>query len=661
MALWEKRNINQISQVSWTWWTAQDVYYWIDNSFQYSENINTDDEIHGIKLATRPVFTDRYAKCQLVSLWKYGVMALPIDTTTSLDQVLLKRFQYNRYYDTDWTELPDRPEEPWEASKWTELNRSAWSTYHYTYDAVPWVVFQDKFWFGYNKPSDTGWYMASVDFKLDTAQSNTEYAPYDHNDYTDEDIATPTNITPRMSWAITAILNYNNTRLVVAAGQDIWVYYPELDVTNPLSPLYSEYYSPTNPPAPWDYWQTGWKKVLTYEAWVVIVALTCTFEYLKVWAVDEWWNTKVYYYQGNNNLRSTFVYNLVDLTWVRVLHVYSVNWIDYYTSSIAEYAEDTLIDFNKMVWATPVKLFSQRAGMTVYDVNNKAPYFVWPTSISWAYNNGNIYVADAYGVFSFRYTPNWYDKWYMKWKLRDDNRYYDDQDEKQPIQIYWLCENKWILYVSDSLGCRAIRLYDTWMDGYQPTWTLISRQFEGKEWWTLTKMLDEIRLNFELNPLTDGNGEIFVFVSPNNQWRTTYPVYYADRWTVKRERDLPSDSDDVSVNDFFWVSDENAYFICTWFSSWEAVYEEQASKIIPWGWYQVMTITQDSFDTMTEKSSLVNSLGWWWESSLRFDWQTITYAIVITRWNEERATPIVRQIDLKYHSKDKVNNVYNIN
>jgi hypothetical protein len=42
-------------------------------------------------------------------------------------------------------------------------------------------------------------------------------------------------------------------------------------------------------------------------------------------------------------------------------------------------------------------------------------------------------------------------------------------------------------------------------------------------------MLDEIRLNFELNPLTDENGEIFVFVSPNNQWRTTYPVYYADR------------------------------------------------------------------------------------------------------------------------------------
>jgi hypothetical protein len=32
-----------------------------------------------------------------------------------------------------------------------------------------------------------------------------------------------------MKGQITAILNYNNTRLVVASGQEIWVYYPELD------------------------------------------------------------------------------------------------------------------------------------------------------------------------------------------------------------------------------------------------------------------------------------------------------------------------------------------------------------------------------------------------------------------------------------------------
>lgn len=641
MALWEPKKAvnkwNKITEVSWTWWTSQDVYYWIDNSFQYSENINTDDEMHWIKLSTRAVRTDKYAKCQLVSLWKNGVMALPVDTDDEQDQVFLKRFEFNWYY---------------ENPQWTELNIDAGTTYWYNYDAKPWVVFQDRFWFWYNK--DWVWYMASVACNsVDHATSyQKDYLPYDHDDYTDEDIESEAPADAQyMMWNITAILNYNNTRLVVAAWQDIWVYYPELD-WGWQSTHWTEQF----------YWTQWWKKVLTYEAWVVVVALTCTFEYLKVWAVDEWWNTKVYYYQGNNNLRSTFVYNVVDLTWVRVLHVYSINWIDYYTSSIWNYAKDILIDFNKMVWATPVKLFWQRAGMTVYDVNNKAPYFVWPTSIGWAYNNGHIYVADAYGVFSFKYTPNWYDKWYMKWKLRERNWYYDEDDRKQPIQIYWLCENKGILYVSDSLGCRAMRLYDTWFDWYQDSWILISREFEWKEWWTITKMLDEIRLNFELNPLTDQNWDIFVFVSPNNLRRSTHWDLYADRWAVQRESSLPSSSDVVSINDFYWVTNESAYYVCTWFDSHDrAIWEKQESKIVPWWWYQVMSITQTSAWTRTEKSNLVNPLWPNWQPAFQFDWQTITYAIVIRRWNEEQATPIVRQIDLKYHCKDKVNNVYDIN
>lgn len=606
MALGEKRNINQISQVSWTDWTAQDVYYWLDHSFQYSANINTDDEMHWIKLSTRAVHTNSYAKCQLVSLWEHWVMAVPMWWGVWED-VDLKRFQFNRYYRNPqannpsvWTAWPLPLDWEWDPqSQWTEFDDQAWSLHASVYKAVPWVVFQDRFWYWANSNVETNGYIFNIPCKNRTGyhwvDDEVKYKPRDHNEYTDEDIETPAVNTPQMSWGITALLNYNNTRLVVAAWQDIWVYYPELDLSNPSNPKYDA----QNPVDPWLTW---WKRVLRYEPWVTIVALTCTFEYLKVWAVDEWWNTKVYYYQGNNNLRSTFVYNLVDLTWVRVLHVYSINWIDYYTSSIAEYASDALVDFNKMVWATPVKLFSQRAGMTVYDVNNKAPYFVWPTSISWAYNDGHIYVADAYGVFSFKYTPNGYDKGYMKWRLRESIVAWQ--------QVYWLCENKWILYVSDSTGCWAMRLYDTWMDGYQPSWILISREFEGKEWGTITKMLDEIRLNFELNPLTDGNGEIFVFVSPNNQWRDTNPSWDWDTWDY---------------------------------------------------WYHVMTITQDSAWTRTEKSNLVNTLWRDGNSSFSFDWQTITYAIVITRWDEERATPIVRQIDLKYHSKDKVNNVYNIN
>jgi hypothetical protein len=40
----------------------------MSHSFQYSQNINTDDEMHGIKLATKAVFTPNYKKCQLTSL-----------------------------------------------------------------------------------------------------------------------------------------------------------------------------------------------------------------------------------------------------------------------------------------------------------------------------------------------------------------------------------------------------------------------------------------------------------------------------------------------------------------------------------------------------------------------------------------------------------------
>ena len=37
-------------------------------------------------------------------------------------------------------------------------------------------------------------------------------------------------------------------------------------------------------------------------------------------------------------------------------------------------------------------------------------------------------------------------------------------------------------------------------------------------------MLDEIRLNYELNPNTTHNGSIEIYVSPNNLWKDTDPT-----------------------------------------------------------------------------------------------------------------------------------------
>ena len=594
MAVGEKRNINQISQVSWTDWTAQDVYYWLDHSFQYSSNINCDDELHWLKLSTQQHFTTSYKKCHLTSLWEHGVMALPVDTGKNGDSVVLKKFQYNG----------SNQQNPW----WEEIDSKAGSTVTYKYDAVDWVVFQDRYWFGINaQPVSQGtlnWYMLSVplvwdDSNVPTSQwysDQRQYLPYDHPESTDESIEDPSNILLPMSWQITAVLNYNNTRLVVACGQEIWVYYPELDVTDPRNPNYVPWFDPT------DRWKTWWKKVLQYEAWVTIVGLTCSFEYLKTWCVDEWWNTKVYYYQGNNNLRNTFVYNLIDLTWVRVTRVYSINGIDYYVASLD--GTDGFVNLYKLVWTTPVQLFKQRAWLDPLDINTKAPYFVWPVWLDAAYSMWKFYIADAYGLFQFTYSPQSFDRGYMKWGLYNNK------------QVYWVCENQWWLYVSTEDGCYAMRVWDSWVDGYQNKWVLISREFEWKEWGTVTKMLDEIRLNFELNPNINESQyasdsqpywTIDIYVSPNNLWKDTNP------------------SSDGSDN-----------------------------------WFKVLSITKDSKWTRTEKSNLFNDLNQW-ESAFKFDWQTITYAIVITRWAEPKATPIVRQIDIKYHTKDKVNNVYDIN
>ena len=157
-----------------------------------------------------------------------------------------------------------------------------------------------------------------------------------------------------------------------------------------------------------------------------------------------------------------------------------------------------------------------------------------------------------------------------------------------------------------------MRIYDTGVEWYstenRAKGVLISREYEGKEWGTFTKMLDEVRLNYELNPNAwDDVWKITIYVSPNNLWKST------SSFTEANNR------------------------------------------------YKVMTIDNNSKGTRTEKSNLLNNLWGSSKSSFGFDRQTITYAIVMEQTEDIHATPIVRQIDLRYHTKDKVNNVYDIN
>ena len=57
-------------------------------------------------------------------------------------------------------------------------------------------------------------------------------------------------------------MNYNNTRLVVGIQNELRVYYPELDKSNPNSPYYD---------ASAVKGKTGWKRVQDFEGGSVIV------------------------------------------------------------------------------------------------------------------------------------------------------------------------------------------------------------------------------------------------------------------------------------------------------------------------------------------------------------------------------------------------------
>lgn len=73
----EKYTKGSISDVSRRDMLAQDPYYGLANSFQYSENINCDDELHGIKLSQKILSRNDCDNCQLVSAGA-GIFAIPL-------------------------------------------------------------------------------------------------------------------------------------------------------------------------------------------------------------------------------------------------------------------------------------------------------------------------------------------------------------------------------------------------------------------------------------------------------------------------------------------------------------------------------------------------------------------------------------------------------
>lgn len=555
----EKYTKGSISDVSRRDMLAQDPYYGLANSFQYSENINCDDELHGIKLSQKILSRNDCSNCQLISAGA-GIFALPLSGGSV---------------------------------KYITLTNGSWSVSTVSGFSLPsstqpvGTIFQD-----YLRISGQGGNYTFLVRTLSTGQGWADtYIPYDHLEDTDESIASETTTTGRIGPGAGVILNYNNTRLVVGVGNELRVYYPELDATNTSSPYYK---------ADAVAGKTWWKKVQDFEGGSIIVGLTCTFEYLKVWVQDEGRNTKIFYYQGNDDLRNTFVYDLIDLTGTKVLHAYSINGIDYYTASLD--GTDGYITLNKIIGKTPVQIFKQRWGLTEYDANQKAWYFVGPTSIDAGYIDGNFYIADAFGVFKFKYNPQGYDTGYLKRKIRSTK-------QRTP----GLCIYKNFVVVSDQDWLKMMRTYDTGVDGYESKGILISREMEWDYGGCVAKVIDEIRCHFELNPLISSSqdaGDIDIYLSPNNKWE-----------------DVDPDRDDTGRWHVFHIDGDS---------------DEQ------------------NRNTRYEKISKLNSVNDW-NPAFDFDRETITYCVVIRRGSASaERTPIVREVNLRYHLKGKVNDVYEL-
>ena len=582
----EAYKTGNLADVSWRDMLAQDPYFGLSNSFQYSENINCDDELHGIKLSQRVMKIDQWENSQLITAGE-RVFIVP--------QIAGEKVKYiDKADDPNQDDAIDDSRFPWTAPEDTSIVIPTGTTVGEA------VVFQDYVWIPISDNTNNQSYFIKINVYNENDMQT--YSPiYDHIEDSDESIwnISTLGVTTKfwvMKAGINQVLNFNNTRLVCGVGEDLRVYYPELDAT-----WEQQRDAVTQTMRAVVKWETGWKKVQYFEAGCKIVWLTCDFEYLKVRVTDEGRDTKMYYYPGNNDLRNTFVYNIVDMTGTKVLRTYNINGVDYFTASLDGSA--WYITFNKVIGWTPVQLLTQRWWLSKYDANQKAGYFIWPTTWESKYLDWNFYVGDAYGVFKFKYNPGWYDTGYLKWKIRDTG------EVTVGLCIAWN-----FVFISDEHGIKAMRLYDTGIDGYEKKGILISREMEGDYGGTISKMIDEIRLHFELNPLiasSQNAWDIDVYLSPNNSWKNVDPeIDDTGRWHV------------IHID-------------------WDS--------------------TKQNRSTRYEKISALNKLDGW-SPAFEFDRETITYCVVIKRWtlpDEGIAqwTPIVREVNLIYHTKEKTNNI----
>ena len=186
----------------------------------------------------------------------------------------------------------------------------------------------------------------------------------------------------------------------------------------------------------------------------------------------------------------------------------------------------------------------------------------------------------------------WELNWYDNNKMPVATLRWKIHDESDDRTPRGLAIAKDFIYVSYDSAEYCARIYDTANPRwYVDQWVLISRVIETEYGGEFTKNLTSWLVQFEMNNLTDENWKIEIYVCGNRQRN--------------------------SIDDDAWI--------------------------------KIAEINQD--DTWT----CVHKFEQGGERSFMEDWQTIEYKVVITRWEEEDASPVLRSLLMNYDIKEKTN------
>lgn len=349
-------------------------------------------------------------------------------------------------------------------------------------------------------------------------------------------------------------------------------------------------------PTYWDVHAEWWKIVKIYDADTTIYDISPKADYVEIFLRDGAGNTKIHYYPWIFDMEDSGLMKSVELPNTRVNRVYPHMTKEMIVTTYD--GSNNNVSLREVIgYDTYPVMRSHRAGLSPYDVQHKLGFFTWPCSEDMARYEQRAYIADVEWIWEL----NWYDAKKMpvanlRWKFNDED------DDKTPKG---LAVAKDFIFASYDDGEYCARIYDT----ANPAWyaeqgTLISRVIETEYGGEFTKNLVRWLVQFEMNNLTDDNGTIDIYVCWN------------------RERN--------SMDDDAWI--------------------------------HIAQITQDDADFGSQTS------GWWYSIGTcvhRFqnagDWsfmqdrQVIEYKVVITRWAEEDASPVLRGLLMEYDVKNKTN------